>query len=69
MMPISKIFKKYGEKHFRAVEEKITFEILKKNSLSVVSLGGGAFLNKKNSGFSFKKKCIFLAKMEKCKYY
>ena len=45
-MSISKIFKKHGEKYFRIIEEKITSEILKKNSRCVVSLGGGAFLNK-----------------------
>ena len=36
-MSISKIFKKHGEKYFRIIEEKITSEILKKNS---VHLGG-----------------------------
>ena len=62
MMSISKIFKKFGEKHFRIVEEKITSEILKKNSLSVVSLGGGAFLNKKIQDLVLKKNVSFWLK-------
>ena len=62
MMSISKIFKKYGEKHFRIVEEKITSEILKKNSFSVVSLGGGAFLNKKIQDLVLKKNISFWLK-------
>ena len=44
-MKISKIFKNKGEKFFREYEEKITLNILKKNNI-VISLGGGAFLNK-----------------------
>ena len=42
---ISLIFKKKGEDYFRKFEEKITLKILKINSI-VVSLGGGAFMNK-----------------------
>ena len=42
---ISKIFEEKGEKYFRKIEEEITLKILKKNK-SVISLGGGAFLNK-----------------------
>ncbi len=45
-MKISKIFATKGEKFFRNFEEKITLNILKKKNI-VVSLGGGAFLNKK----------------------
>ena len=44
-MKISDIFKNDGEKFFREQEEKITLNILKKKNV-VVSLGGGAFLNK-----------------------
>jgi len=44
-MKISKIFKERGERFFRAIEEKITLQILKKRGI-VVALGGGAFLNK-----------------------
>ena len=43
---ISKIFENNGEKFFREIEEVMTLKILKKNR-SVISLGGGAFLNKK----------------------
>ena len=45
-MKISNIFEIKGEKFFRDIEEKITLKILKKSNI-VVSLGGGAFLNKK----------------------
>ncbi len=44
-MSISKVFDIKGEKFFRDYEEKITLRILKKDSV-IVSLGGGAFLNK-----------------------
>ena len=40
------IFKNKGESFFRETEEKITLKILKYKN-SVISLGGGAFLNKK----------------------
>ena len=43
---ISNIFKNKGEKFFREFEEKITLKNLKKENV-VISLGGGAFLNKK----------------------
>ncbi len=45
-MSISDIFEKKGEKFFRDFEEKTTLKILKKRS-TVISLGGGAFINKK----------------------
>ena len=41
---ISKIFEDKGEDFFRKVEEKITLKKLKLHS-SVISLGGGAFMN------------------------
>jgi shikimate kinase len=44
-LSISKIFEINGEDYFRKFEEKITLKILKINS-AVVSLGGGAFINK-----------------------
>ena len=44
-MKISDIFKKKGEIFFRKQEESITINYLKKNH-SVISLGGGAFINK-----------------------
>ena len=43
---ISKIFETEGEKYFREIEESITLKMLKKNR-SIISLGGGAFLNNK----------------------
>jgi shikimate kinase/shikimate kinase/3-dehydroquinate synthase len=45
-IPISEIFRTKGEKVFRQIEEKITLENLQKNR-SVISLGGGAFMNSK----------------------
>jgi len=42
---ITKIFETKGEDYFRKMEENITLKILKKNRC-VISLGGGAFLNK-----------------------
>ena len=44
-LSISKIFETKGEDYFRKFEEKTTLKILKINSV-VVSLGGGAFINK-----------------------
>ena len=43
---ISEIFKNKGEIFFRQSEEKITLKILK-GKKGIISLGGGAFLNKK----------------------
>ena len=42
---IAKTFEKKGEVYFRKIEEKITLKVLKIN-LTVISLGGGAFINK-----------------------
>ena len=44
-MKISEIFNTKGEKYFRVFEEKVSLDILKKKN-SVISLGGGTFLNK-----------------------
>ena len=41
---IAKIFEKEGEDFFRKVEEKLTLKNLKLHT-SVISLGGGAFIN------------------------
>ena len=43
-MKISNIFEKKGEKYFRKIEEILTIKSLKKQK-SVISIGGGAFLN------------------------
>ena len=45
-MTISEIFEKKGENYFRNIEEKITLKCLKKIK-SVISLGGGGFINVK----------------------
>ena len=42
---IKKIFEEDGELHFRDLEEKITIHILE-NKKTIVSLGGGAIINK-----------------------
>ena len=41
---ISKIFENKGEKYFREIEENITLKFLKRKK-TIISLGGGAFLN------------------------
>ena len=43
---IQKIFEQKGESFFRKLEEKITLEEIRKNN-KIISLGGGAFMNKK----------------------
>ena len=43
---IKKIFEEDGEEYFRLLEEKITINILKLKK-TIVSLGGGAIINKK----------------------
>ena len=45
-MSVSEIFDKIGESFFRKYEEKITLQEVKKNN-TTISLGGGAFMNKK----------------------
>jgi shikimate kinase len=51
---ISSIFRNKGEDYFRKIEKKLTIIELKKNS-SVISLGGGAFLNSTIRQYSKKK--------------
>mgnify|MGYP001247848595 CR=1 FL=1 len=61
-LSIAKIFEMKGEDFFRNLEEKTTLNILKKKKI-VISLGGGAFLNKnirdevQRNHFSFWLKC------------
>ena len=45
-MKIAEIFSKKGEKFFRNLEEKITIKLLE-SSNSIISLGGGSFVNEK----------------------
>ena len=45
-MTISEIFQLKGEKFFRNFEQKITLKLLKKER-TIISLGGGAFINPK----------------------
>ena len=45
-MTIHKVFQNKGEKYFREIEETTALKILKKQR-SVISLGGGSFLNNK----------------------
>jgi shikimate kinase len=45
-LDISSIFKEKGEAYFRKLEEKITLKTLKSKN-SVISLGGGSFINEK----------------------
>jgi len=55
---ITEIFETKGQDYFRKIEKKISLDILKKNN-SVISLGGGAFINpmirkeSENSSISF----------------
>ena len=46
-LKIKDIFKIKGEDFFRKLEENETLNILEKKN-SIISLGGGAFVNKKN---------------------
>tara|TARA_X000001036_G_scaffold139244_1_gene131980 strand:- start:2134 stop:2649 length:516 start_codon:yes stop_codon:yes gene_type:complete len=53
---INLIFKNKSENYFRKLESEITLQVLKKNN-SVISLGGGAFMNK-SIRLSVKKKSM-----------
>ena len=53
---INYIFKNKGENYFRKLESEITLQMLKKDN-SIISLGGGAFLNK-SIRISVKKKSL-----------
>jgi len=46
-MSISEIFEKFGERHFRNLEQKILFESLK-NENTIISTGGGVIGSEKN---------------------
>ena len=55
---ISSIFKNKGEDYFRKIEKQLTIIELKKNN-SVISLGGGAFLNSSIRQYSKKNSISF----------
>ena len=55
---ISSIFKNKGENYFRKIEKQLTIIELKKNN-SVISLGGGAFLNSSIRQYSKKNSISF----------
>ena len=44
-MNISDIFEFYGENYFRELEQDIIIDIINNNKNTVISLGGGSFLN------------------------
>ena len=54
-LKISEIFKKFGEKYFRSIEEKVIFlkvsEYLRQNDKAIISLGGGGFESEKTREF------------------
>ncbi|SDX56110.1 shikimate kinase [Tepidimicrobium xylanilyticum] len=56
---INNIFKLYGEKYFRALEQDIIEKTIKKEG-AVISTGGGVVLNKRNIEILKKKGMIFL---------
>ena len=56
-MKISNIFEFYGENYFRELEQNIIIDIINQKKNSVISLGGGSFLNIKVREI-IKKKCI-----------
>ena len=56
--PIFKIFEKKGEKYFRDLEKQTTLKELKKKD-SVISLGGGAFMNKEIRSLVLNTACSF----------
>ncbi len=56
-MKIKDIFEFYGENYFRELEQNIIIDIINQKKNSVISLGGGSFLNIKVREI-IKKKCI-----------
>ena len=62
-MKIAEIFEKKGEDKFRNLEKKITLKFLNKNNC-IISLGGGAFINKIIKKKVNKKGYCYMVKME-----
>ena len=56
-MRIKDIFQFYGENYFRELEQNLILEILDKKEKTVISLGGGSFLNIKIRE-KIKKNCV-----------
>ena len=56
-MKITDIFQFYGENYFRELEQDTIINIIKNDQPSIISLGGGSFLNIKIREY-VKKKCI-----------
>ena len=56
-MKVNEIFSLYGEKYFRELEQDTIIRIIKNNKKSVLSLGGGSFLNVNIKEY-VKKNCI-----------
>jgi len=56
-MKIKDIFEFYGENYFRELEQNLIMEVLDKNKKTVISLGGGSFLNIKIRE-KVKKNCV-----------
>lgn len=56
-MKIKDIFEFYGENYFRELEQNLILDILDKNEKTVISLGGGSFLNIKVRE-KIKKNCV-----------
>ena len=57
-MKIAEIFEKKGEDEFRNLEKEITLKFLNKTNC-IISLGGGAFVNKIINNEAQKKGIIF----------
>lgn len=47
-MPVSRIFERYGEKHFRELEHSAVAEISQSEEPIILCTGGGVVLNRKN---------------------
>ena len=58
-MKISNIFEFYGENYFRELEQDTIINLISQDKPSIISLGGGSFLNIKVREH-IKKKCISL---------
>lgn len=58
---ISEIFLKYGEHHFRVLENDKIKSVLK-NDFQIISLGGGAFEDPENRDLLLSKSCVIFLK-------